>query len=163
MPLVLCNESHDITQQPDYSFPLDSLKKIHHKQNKPIPLGATPIFLHSIFSLNNFGGKKILCFMPNPSTKTVQSFLIVTCKWFSWSSREFSTANEGFLQQCKTRFSLTMVQLCKEVGPWHFLCDSISSCRIEPFLPPFYPPPSFSEHVCWKIKWVPHQSWYFAE
>lgn len=69
------------------------------KQSKPIPLGAIPIFLHFLFSLDSFGGKERFSFMPNPSTETVQSFLVVTCQWFSWRLGELSTADEGFLQQ----------------------------------------------------------------
>lgn len=97
--------------------------------------------------------------MSDPSTETVQSFHVVTCHRFSWRLREFSTSDEGFFHSLQTRFSLIIMQLWEEVGPWCFLCDTISSCRIKPFLSPFNPPPSFSQQVCWKRKLVPHQSW----
>lgn len=157
IPLGLCYICHSITQQPYCSFSLDSEKNPKTvKQNNPsrfIPLGATSVFLHFIFSLNKFGGKERFRFMPNPSTETVQIFLVVTCQWFSWRLREFSTADEGFLQQFTDQIFTNHNVAVKRSWVWCFLCDSISSCRIKPFLPPFNPPPLFSQHVCWKRKW----------
>lgn len=120
-----------------------------------------PDFCISYFLLLTLVEKKVFASYQTLLPKLF--FLVVACQWFSWRLREFSTADEGFLQQFTDQIftnhnAAVKRSLALMLPVWQYLIMQNKTIPSS-----LQSPTPILSSCLFKKKMVPHQTWCTAE